>query len=50
MNTKKPNLLELSDSEKINLIKEAKTNLVQQVLEERLCREFAQVYSCELSF
>ena len=50
MDTKKPNLLELSDFEKINLIKEAKASLLQQISEERLCREFAQIYSLELNF
>ena len=50
MDTKKSNLLELSDFEKISLIKEAKANLLQQISEERLYREFAQIYSLELDF
>ena len=50
MDTKKSDLLELSDSEKINLIKEAKASLLQQISEERLYREFAQIYSLELNF
>ena len=50
MNTKKTNLLELSDFEKISLIKEAKASLLEQISEERLYREFAQIYSLELNF
>ena len=49
MNIQIINLLKLSDPEKITLIKMAKTRLLQQVSEERLYREFAQIYSCELN-
>ena len=46
MSIKKANLFELSESERINLIKEAKMSLLRQVLEARLFREFAQIYGC----
>jgi len=41
MNPTKVNLLELSDSEKIRIIRDAKNILLQQVSEARLCRSFA---------
>ena len=50
MNPKKTNLLKLSDYKKTKLIKKAKASLLKQVSEERLCREFAQIYGIELNF
>ena len=50
MNPKETNLLKLSDYKKTKLIKKAKASLLKQVSEERLCREFAQIYGIELNF
>lgn len=47
MSARKIDLLELSDSEKMSVIREAKNSLLRQVSEERFCREFAQIYSCD---
>ena len=42
MNTRKVNLLKLSESEKETIIRKARTYLSKQVSEERMCRSFAQ--------
>jgi len=47
MSTKKVDLLELSDSERTKIIKEAKACLLQQVEEARLQQSFARIYDCE---
>ncbi len=47
MSTRKVNLLELSDTEKARITKEAKISLLRQVSEARLCRTFAQIYNYE---
>jgi hypothetical protein len=47
MSTKKVDLLELSDSERMKIIKEAKASLLRQVEEARLYQSFAQISDCK---
>ncbi|MGD0644322.1 MAG: hypothetical protein ABSA75_05395 [Candidatus Bathyarchaeia archaeon] len=47
MSTKKTNLLELSDSERMRILNEAKMSLLRQVEEARLYQSFTQIPDCK---